>query len=48
LADRVVVLAPRPGRVVADVAVGLDRPRRDDQPGFGALVRGLKRALGDG
>jgi NitT/TauT family transport system ATP-binding protein len=43
LADRVVVLAPRPGRVVAELAVPTERPRRSSDP---ALVRLRERALG--
>jgi ABC-type nitrate/sulfonate/bicarbonate transport system ATPase subunit len=46
LADRIVVLSPRPGRAVLDVMVPLDHPRQEDQPGFGQLVRELKRTLG--
>jgi NitT/TauT family transport system ATP-binding protein len=45
LADRVLVLSPRPARVVADVEVCLGRPRRYDQPGFGGLVQSLKADL---
>lgn len=45
LADRVVVFSARPARVVADVEVRLDRPRRYDQPGFGALLQALKSDL---
>jgi NitT/TauT family transport system ATP-binding protein len=48
LADRVLVFSPRPARVVADVQVELDRPRRYDQPGFGSLVQSLKAELGGG
>lgn len=45
LADRVLVLSARPARLLADVAVELERPRRYDQPGFGALVQSLKARL---
>jgi NitT/TauT family transport system ATP-binding protein len=45
LADRVVVLSPRPGRVVLDEPVCLPRPRSEDQPGFGARVAHLKGVL---
>lgn len=38
MADRVVVLSPRPGRVAADLAIPLERPRNKRDEGFDALV----------
>jgi ABC-type nitrate/sulfonate/bicarbonate transport system ATPase subunit len=45
LADRVLVLAPRPGRVVLERQVGLPRPRRRGDPALGALAEEIWEAL---
>ena len=49
LADRVMVLSPRPGRLRLDLAVSLPRPREDEMrysSEFGALARQLRGAIG--
>jgi NitT/TauT family transport system ATP-binding protein len=49
LADRVLVLTQRPGRVRLDLAVDLPRPRKDGMrytAHFGKLARKLKEAIG--
>jgi NitT/TauT family transport system ATP-binding protein len=49
LADRVLVLTPRPGRVRLDLRVDLPRPRREEivyTPAFGDLARQLRQAIG--
>jgi NitT/TauT family transport system ATP-binding protein len=50
LADRVVVLSPRPGRIVADIPIELPRPRTLDMVGeaeFGALVGRCRDHIGE-
>jgi sulfonate transport system ATP-binding protein len=45
LADRVVVLGSRPGRITATMSVPLARPRDRDDPAFEALKHELRHAL---
>lgn len=48
LADRVLVMSPRPGRIVGEVRIDLPRPRRlemAEQPSFGVLAAAVRRLL---
>jgi len=39
LADRIIVMSPRPGRFTAEFSVDIERPRRIDSPTVSALAR---------
>jgi NitT/TauT family transport system ATP-binding protein len=45
LADRIVVLSSRPGRVTATFDVAIDRPRRIESPQVGALAATITETL---
>jgi NitT/TauT family transport system ATP-binding protein len=51
LADRVLVMSPRPGRVVGEIAVDLPRPRTvasSEQPEFAQFTRRVRQYLNAG
>jgi NitT/TauT family transport system ATP-binding protein len=45
LADRVVVMSPRPGRIVAEIPVALPHPRDYDDPAVTAVAREITHLL---
>ncbi|MFI7529350.1 ABC transporter ATP-binding protein [Nocardia salmonicida] len=47
LADRIVVFSPRPGKVIAELPVALERPRDHDDPDYLRLRREVLRLLGE-
>ena len=46
LSDRVIVLSPRPGRILGSVAVDIARPRRHDDPRWPVVRKQVLRLLG--
>lgn len=45
LADRIIVLSPRPAQVALDLPIHLPHPRREDDGAFQALLRQVRAAL---
>jgi NitT/TauT family transport system ATP-binding protein len=45
LADRIVVMTRRPGRIKRIVEVGLPRPRDEDEPAYIALKKQLRALI---
>jgi NitT/TauT family transport system ATP-binding protein len=46
LGTRLIVMSPNPGRVIEDIAVDLERPRRRTSPAFNELYDHVARAIG--
>ena len=46
MADRIVVMSERPGRIKATVAADYPRPRDETAPEIVATIRSLRRSLG--
>ncbi len=46
LADRVLVLSPRPAALLADLSISLLRPRSENDPAYQSLLASLRRSLG--
>ena len=47
LSDRVIVLTRRPGRVKAEIAIDLSRPRRESDPRFTELKQRIRELIHD-
>lgn len=45
LADRILVLSPRPAQIAADIGVELPRPRDENHPRFATYVTQLRKSL---
>ena len=45
LADRILVMTPRPGQIAAEVSIALPRPREESQPDFQTIVANLRNKL---
>ncbi|MDT8897577.1 heme ABC exporter ATP-binding protein CcmA [Thermanaerothrix sp. 4228-RoL] len=45
LADRILVLSPRPAQIAADLEIILPRPRDENHPQFSAYVNQLRKSL---
>ena len=48
LADRIVILSPRPARIIADLDISLPRPRHPEAPAFRRLVTEVLSLLARG